>query len=480
MILLKNCLFSCLAILATISFAFAQTQTSTFKNSKTSQSSFGQKKSSSDWQLNLNLINHQYTSAIDTTSETTQATQFQAQINSKIQSPRADYKVDLTLANYLERSSTSWVVHDLYAEFYAFKKQSSITVGRQQQSWSYADQFWNLSQWEPAFAHEPLRPERQGMTGLFTKAKTGSFEWIAFVSPLFVPHMGPDVAEENGSITSKSRWYRQTPEQFQFNNEQGVIVYDLDLSDSQDLIQNPSYALSSRYEYQNLWSQLSVGYKPVNKLTLKYRSALNTAPSELKRSQVTVVPSLTYHQIRSFDFGFQWKKSQFVFSAIQDQPEKQTPDAGWIEQNYSPSQVLSAVWSFQTQILNQNPTQFSVGSFRVNGYQVEDLNSDGVTESEPLISSRYDFTNASMVEVAHTGKLFQKRSIASAQWLYDWDQQGAVVNTEWQYFPDLNWSMKLGADILSVKDEKNPARPDGFLNSFRANDRVYAGLNYVF
>jgi hypothetical protein len=64
------------------------------------------------------------------------------------------------------------------------------------------------------------------------------------------------------------------------------------------------------------------------------------------------------------------------------------------------------------------------------------------------------------------------------KYLYDSDQRGSLVNTEFLYYPDQKWALVAGADILGVQDESY--KPSSFLNQYRANDRFYGGMTYVF
>jgi hypothetical protein len=48
------------------------------------------------------------------------------------------------------------------------------------------------------------------------------------------------------------------------------------------------------------------------------------------------------------------------------------------------------------------------------------------------------------------------------------------------FFPVQALGLTVGADVLGVDDTSADNTDGRFLNEFRANDRVYAGLNYVF
>jgi hypothetical protein len=89
------------------------------------------------------------------------------------------------------------------------------------------------------------------------------------------------------------------------------------------------------------------------------------------------------------------------------------------------------------------------------------------------------FTNATMFKVeGELARILRRPLVTRFRYLYDSDQRGSLTSTEFLYYPDNRWAALVGADILSVDDENY--RPSSFLNQFRANDRVYGGMTYVF
>ena len=51
---------------------------------------------------------------------------------------------------------------------------------------------------------------------------------------------------------------------------------------------------------------------------------------------------------------------------------------------------------------------------------------------------------------------------------------------ESQFFPTEKVGIVGGVDVLGVDQETNSDAEIGFLNNYRANDRVFGGLSYVF
>ena len=119
---------------------------------------------------------------------------------------------------------------------------SNISLGRKKYDWTELDRVWSLGLWQPRYAIDALRPEDQGLTGLFYDYKTENFQFLAFASGLFIPTMGPEVREEDGAIKADNRWYRPPSRQ----SGKISISYKLNIGDQMELASQESYALKTR------------------------------------------------------------------------------------------------------------------------------------------------------------------------------------------------------------------------------------------
>jgi hypothetical protein len=70
--------------------------------------------------------------------------------------------------------------------------------------------------------------------------------------------------------------------------------------------------------------------------------------------------------------------------------------------------------------------------------------------------------------------------MSSIKYLREFDQKGTLINSEFTYYPQTSIALILGADIIGVDDSSETNKDGRFLNQFRANDRFYGGMSYVF
>ncbi len=63
-------------------------------------------------------------------------------------------------------------------------------------------------------------------------------------------------------------------------------------------------------------------------------------------------------------------------------------------------------------------------------------------------------------------------------WLYDREQKGSVLTSEFSVQALTSLNAKLGVEVLGTEDQLT--EDYGFLQQFQSNDRVYGGVEYVF
>ena len=75
-----------------------------------------------------------------------------------------------------------------------------------------------------------------------------------------------------------------------------------------------------------------------------------------------------------------------------------------------------------------------------------------------------------------------RRLLTTSRVMYDIGHESAVWSTELRYKPHQSWMLGVGADIMSAPDSGSAGDPDGtrLISRYRANDRVHAGVTYVF
>jgi hypothetical protein len=120
-----------------------------------------------------------------------------------------------------------------------------------------------------------------------------------------------------------------------------------------------------------------------------------------------------------------------------------------------------------------------INYLRVEGGTIQDIGSDGTTDDINLYDQRLKFTNAVKIKVqGELVRIYRRPLVTKLAYLFDQDQQGSMINAEFLFYPTREWALLVGADLLGTEDETY--KVSGFLNQYRANDRIYGGMTYVF
>ncbi|MEN0058526.1 MAG: transposase, partial [Bdellovibrio sp.] len=335
-----------------------------------------------------------------------------------------------------------------------------------------------LGLWQPRFAIDALRPEDQGLTGFFADYNTSGWEVVLFATPFFVPSMGPDIREESGGLVSDSRWYRAPSRDYDFNSRINNIRYELDIPEAAKLTGNGATAIMGRLGQKESgpWMVLSAGYLPVNDLILKRK---NFKTIDQDQVDVTVSPDVTYHTLYSADVGYSFSNVKVAISYLQDAPIEKRPDPDWSIQKLEAIKAYAASVDFSLSNIISRTIAIQFEYLKVDGGGITDILADGDPDDFTLFDQRLKFTNALSFRMeGQLASLWRKPLVTRLKYLYDYDQRGSLLNTEFLFYPSQQWAVVVGGDVLGVQDENY--RSSSFLNQYRANDRVYGGMTYVF
>lgn len=391
--------------------------------------------------------------------------------------------LDVTAGQYLDVGNYVFGLKELYRSFKWNEGKKNLSVGRKVEFWSQIDSDWQLGLWQPKVAVDLLRPEDQGLAGVFYQQKTDKVNVLVFASPIFIPSMGPEIREKNGGLEAESRWYKNPSRSFPLNGTETKLVYDLDVPDLGKLVRNPGWGTRVSWggETPGFWTSVNYGRKPMNALLLRYKRALVLPETDPLTGEVTVSPEVGYHEIFGLDVGLRYGETgKLALSYIEDRPELTLAEDPWVQQQ--PRQLrsygLHASQLFQTPMA-QNPLKVSLMYMRVKTDAVLDYDSQGRDQGS-LFEERTQFTQAAQMKFESQGVLYGKKYDSSLKYLRELDQKGSLWGAELKVYPTRDVGLFVGADILGVDDTEADPTDGRFLNQFRANDRVYGGLNYVF
>jgi hypothetical protein len=384
--------------------------------------------------------------------------------------------VDVAAGTFFSQNQSHFVVHELYTS--PRTQGYRVYVGRKKNGWSEADHEWNLGVWQPYFELDALRPQEQGLTGLFLDVNNTEWQVLGMVTPIFIPTLGPDIREEDGGLVADSRWYHAPSRQADLiTNKPTPITYKLSIPEAAKLAAHGGYAFMGRVgnKDKGFWAVSSYGYMPVNKLLLKR----NIKYQINQDVGVIVSPDLNYHSVFSTDLGYTQGNARVTFSFLQDNPEDKLPDQDWVLQKIYPLRAYTAGIEWTIPKFFSRSISLQLDYLRVDGGEIEDIGSDGAVDDLNLFDQRVKFTDAVKVKMqGELARIYRHPLRVHFSYLYDKEQKGSMVNTEFMFYPKQELALLLGADFLGTAE--NTPKTSGFLNQYRANDRIYGGMTYVF
>ncbi|MGZ3768958.1 MAG: transposase [Bdellovibrio sp.] len=477
----RNVLAALLASISITAKAKNQTQTTSLKTMKAQGTSVMENPADTDFPLHvygqIRMEGMQYFTPIPEAPQLTYSQLLSARLSILKETSWMDMASDVSGGTFFTRGQSHIVVHEAYLATHG-ATEAKAYLGRKKKDWSELDRRWQLSLWQPKFAIDALRPEEQGLTGLFLDYNAQNAELLVFMTPLFIPSVGPDIREEGGSLVADSRWYREPSRDYDFNNKINNINYELDIPETAKLARNGGAAVMARLgnKEKGPWLVASSGYLPVNELLLKRKNFKDVSHDKV---DVTVSPDVTYHRIYSADVGYTFTNAKASLSYLNDEPGEKLPETDWSIQRLEAIKAYSAALEFSLSNILPSTLSFQLEYLRVNGGSIVDITSNGQPDDFTLFDQRLQFTNALSFRVeGQLASFFHRPFVTRLKYLYDYDQRGSLLNTEFLYYPTQKWAVVIGGDVLGVQDENY--RVSSFLNQYRANDRAYGGMTYVF
>ncbi|RYZ64191.1 MAG: hypothetical protein EOP09_16330, partial [Proteobacteria bacterium] len=190
---------------------------------------------------NLRLEGMQYMTTLPESPNLTYSQFLSAQVSYIGETNWFENAIDFGAGTFFSRSQSHIAVHELYSS--PRTANYRVYVGRKLNGWSAMDREWNMGVWQPYFEIDALRPEPQGLSGLFFDVNRDNYQFLAFASPLFIPTMGPGIREENGALVSDSRWYRSPVTEQDFIGRPIPITYSLSVPETTKLASQQSYGV---------------------------------------------------------------------------------------------------------------------------------------------------------------------------------------------------------------------------------------------
>ncbi|MBE8221514.1 MAG: hypothetical protein HAW60_02175 [Bdellovibrionales bacterium] len=206
-------------------------------------------------------------------------------------------------------------------------KNKTLVFGRKKIKWSLLEENWKLGLLEPYFNANPLRPEKQGLFGIFYKQVTTNFLFRLFASPIFLPHQSGAVDLKNGNIKVHNRWnsfiYYDTAVGKKINYSlQDIDIYNFLQKWSLGLwAKKKIFNFGSRKNNQTMYLTASYFYKPYSDPYV-YVNISDKAGDTTKPLDVLVKIKSVMHHIAFFEMQLKQKNFSEYISVAIDKPKK--------------------------------------------------------------------------------------------------------------------------------------------------------------
>lgn len=350
----------------------------------------------------------------------------------------------------------------------------NMVFGRYRNSWSTSDEYWRLGMFQPMFMWNFLKPEDQGLTGMFFKWKLQNARMDLFVTPFYIPSQGPSYVIRDGHFESANPWFSNPINQFLIGNGKFKVRYHVNEPSAGNVIMNSGLALrfSSLESSEKTWWNVTGAFKPMNRLELGLTGRGDDAKYEY---DVEIYPYVLYHSLASAEYGWHFVNSDLLLTAIAEWPNAvSVPDN---QSAYQPgrSVMLSPIWVYY--LNRKQERKFSLAYIYRDEQKFSHVGDFSLAEGASR-GSRYFFKNALSLS-------FQGRPIPSiplrlsAQTIYDTEKKGVLILGEVSFTISNKWNIAMGMETIGVDDDSVSDYQNSYLQ-YRSNDRIYAGINYVF
>lgn len=359
-------------------------------------------------------------------------------------------------------------------------------VGRKMEGWSRLDERWGFGIWQPRFRWDYIRPETVGLSGVFLNYKGNGLRLLGFATPFFIPERGVPTNSENGIVVSNSPWFVPPPTKIAIINKDTPVQYTIRLPEIKDIVLNPGAAMMAYVGHNSgPWLSAAYAFKPINQLLLAYDG--NLYPTEKDPNQqvakADIFPRVLNHHLVSAEAGARNQAMGAWVSALWDRPIRDKTPSRWTTQEVQNGLALSGTVEMAVAGTKSNPTKVDMSYLRVYGANASDGGFSKVNGS--VFDSRYPYTEALSVGVRggvpDPFRLWGDRLSATTQLIQDFANRGNIFSSEIQYRHQESWMIAFGFDVLGSDAAPDPSRAgNDFINRYRANDRVHAGVSYVF
>jgi hypothetical protein len=357
---------------------------------------------------------------------------------------------------------------------------STWYVGRTQTPWSNVDKDFQTGLFTPRYMEDKLVAAPSALTGVTGQVAAGPVHANLFVSPVFIPEFGPQVNVDNGMLVSRNPWFTPPTPSVRLFEQTGTtnVQYGITAPPTAQTIEQLSVVTGLGWEDNGTYIRGTLADKPMNQLLLSFPFKVLTLQDSTSLD-VNIHARSVRHQLYQMETGHDedggWHGH---LSFIHEQPDTDPVPSDWISQTTTPANIYSGGIGYDLARSGPKATYLGLSFIKVDGGDAADRGP--FSGSTSFFERRYHYTKSVKAEFATMLYLKGRTGLRGSTYaLYDFDQHGMVWSSAVEY---LQQEMRafFKVDVMGVIDEASVAVADGFIRTYRANDRVSLGLSYVF
>jgi len=352
-------------------------------------------------------------------------------------------------------------------------------VGRYSRNWSKMDSFWSMGHWNPRFLWDPLVLNEAGLTGLFFSNNISqNLDVHMFFSPYFLPDFGVNVVAEDGHLSSANPWFRRPNDFVNIAGNSTPIEFSLEKPDANDVLNNSGGGIQLVWGTENYQLRVAHARKPMNPIHIRARMSLITGEGS-SRLETSLLPEVVHERLNTAEMSFIHNQWTSWISATHSEPLIDDVRPNEMLKSIDPTWIYGAFVNYEERFIFNQTGHLYLGILALVGGDQPDA---GEFEFErtnfPL---RYEYTKALRLgwkqRLPDRGN-HQLHLLTEAT--YDLDQNAGLLTINLRRSLSSKWQMNLRADFIGLLGTGDVPNEDGFLRHFRANDRIVAGVKYVY
>ncbi len=354
----------------------------------------------------------------------------------------------------------------------------SLRAGRKKERWSELDSFWQLELWQPQVRWDYLRPEDQGMSGLFFGIESGDWRATAFYSPFFIPEQGPSFHLVNSHFTSESPWFVAPVTIATLLYGQTDIRFALNTPPLEKLLVHNSAGAMLEWGTQRhgLWARVNYAYKQRNQVMTPFNASLVLSPGDT-HAAVNVEPKVIDEHIGGVDVGWRSRVVSMWLSAVGFTYLNNGYSSDLDYQFLHSGVFLSPLMDIQVWQQTHWNLHFIASYLKLIDGGFDQRGPDDLSAT-PVFMNPYLYSEALRVgaKTSVTSAIFKKISGAFF-WTTTLANQENWLSATADAALDEHFSLGAGLDLINSA-QSNQSK--SFLSVYRGNDRLLAHALYLF